>query len=56
MSDQIWLADPDFPGLPAKWCEKAKLKVQILKDDKKQKVDRNGYTSSGVVVWLDGLE
>ena len=51
MSDQIWLADPDFPGLPAKWCEKAKLK-----DDKKQKVDRNGYTSSGVVVWLDGLE
>ena len=27
MSDQIWLADPDFPGLPAKWCEKAKLKV-----------------------------
>jgi len=27
MSDQIWLADPDVPGLPAKWCEKAKLKV-----------------------------
>ena len=43
MSDQIWLADPDFPGLPAKWSEK-------------EKVDRNGYTSSGVVVWLDGLE